>query len=430
MSSIEVTDEVSHVGMRVVRGPKWNWENQDCDSMGKQRVGTIEKTDKGCVYVTWDDGKLNGIYYPTNGCLSLYTGEALVEKPKDLVGYTRLSADSVVEPGDQLIAMTNTSQELYYYTSGGIVPGRIYTVKYLSRGVIHNGIRVNAVTCLCGEVINDYCVDIRCFAMYKRKADVPVVKDPYEEQYLLSSSVVSVGDKLIFRRHKDDSAESNITIGEEVVVTSAYSHRITTNKKPYWNVNKECFTRVSAPPVDPYELIDPYKSLYLTSSEGIEVGDKVVFRRHLADSHSANLSIGEAVQITEIVSSGKHFKTNKKDWWVPIGCFTFFKKGNKNVVEKLREEVNKVQPYYVQPSHVSAEQYEMTTKGPKKVSKETSTKSSSISSNIKKEEHVRTINTTGRVIKVCRTHLKIERGEGIRGIIVQGRADKARIASK
>lgn len=55
MNQIIINGDLCAVGMRVVRGPGWEWENQDG---GKGSAGTIidEPSGEGWVSVTWDKG--------------------------------------------------------------------------------------------------------------------------------------------------------------------------------------------------------------------------------------------------------------------------------------------------------------------------------------------------------------------------------------
>ena len=57
-----VTDENYRLGARVVRGPRWCFNKQDCDYSGSPTIGTLgsrESASSSWVFVTWGSGYAN-----------------------------------------------------------------------------------------------------------------------------------------------------------------------------------------------------------------------------------------------------------------------------------------------------------------------------------------------------------------------------------
>src|SRR3954454_2616220 len=81
-------------GDRVVRGRDWRWADQDKDSDGNQREGTIveedddDSPDEGWIYVRWDhqtdedveDYGLHMYRLDNAGCYDLYFAEPTIEQ--------------------------------------------------------------------------------------------------------------------------------------------------------------------------------------------------------------------------------------------------------------------------------------------------------------------------------------------------------------
>lgn len=256
--------------------------------------------------------------------------------------------------------------------------------------------------------------------------DAPIV-DHHRGMRILESTVLKPGD--IIMGLEDDPFKSiyyykqgGIKSGNLYTVmgynsssyTGAGEHRATVRTKEANNnvwVGVSAFTMYKTAPVQaaPTTVSSPSSGMpaYLTSTTGINVGDKLIFMRHLEDSPNSDIELGEEISVVMLYSS-YGIKTNKKSSWsVPIGCFI---RAPKSRVEELRADLPKgAEPPYV-----------MTPSGPRRGANAGSKKKASISSQIKTEEHVRDkINVTGRIIKLRRPSIKIERGERVRGILVQ-----------
>lgn len=418
VGSVIVTSEIAHIGMRVGRGKDWCYVNQDIVN-GCQVAGTIKAiaTDAGSVIVDWDGGS-KGMWYGTKeGQYHLSIWE---EDRKADGGYLEFTSD--IRVGDKLVF----SRHLADSVSSGLTIGDIVTVTIIgSRRVC---------TDKSDSKCTGYFIDIGCF---KRASSITVT--PPKPALDISGymrfdvrEVVKEGDILIGMPDFSPSLyyykETGIVPGKLYeVIDFSYDCDMLGRRgqavkikdtSGYWVDLRSFAMYKKATPQDLYE------GLYLTPSKAkalnIRTGDRLIFRRHQGDSFSSYITIGEEVEVMNIHSKDSHVITNKrKDWWVPIECFTFSTKALPKV-EEIREKMADEITYPKLP-------FSCVTTSPESKKKKGATMSS-ISSSIKTEDYVRRINVTGHVIKVRGSHLKIERGERIRGVVIQSRADKARIS--
>lgn len=81
-----VTRETYRFGARVVRGPRWCFNRQDCDYSGSPTIGTLGRrgsASSSWVFVTWDSGYTNDynvaeghLAYPDEKDIAMYNASS------------------------------------------------------------------------------------------------------------------------------------------------------------------------------------------------------------------------------------------------------------------------------------------------------------------------------------------------------------------
>lgn len=114
MNQISINKDLCTVGLRVVRGPHWEWGDQDG---GMGAIGTItqELCDNGWVSVTWDKGGTRDYRVGVGGRYDLALYNPFISKPMKLTDSTlkklqnlRQTMTDSIERANSLIEKSNT----------------------------------------------------------------------------------------------------------------------------------------------------------------------------------------------------------------------------------------------------------------------------------------------------------------------------------